>query len=308
MNGPKVSIIVPVYNVDEYVGKCIDSIVNQTYKNLEILINNDGSTDNSYEICMKYAEKDNRIHLYTQDNAGAAACRNKMIEIATGDYILFVDSDDWILPEHVERLVTLLEKYNADAASCGFKEVRRDIEFSTANKKWKVLKYTGKEFVYEMTRLTGYRCVPWGRLIKKEFFKGFSFPVGRRMEDLYAMPGLMVKLNSIIYTNEPLYMYRYRAASDIHSPFKISRTDELDGYINLTRTGFVNDIKPIIRNGALFFVLNYIRFRILMRFKGIGPDAYIAKYLPYQKMYLRYLMTGKICNRDLLFKELIPLR
>ena len=101
-------------------------------------------------------------------------------------------------------------------------------------KNGRYLSLQGKEFVYEMTRLTGYRCVPWGRLIKKEFFKGFSFPVGRRMEDLYAMPGLMVKLNSIIYTNEPLYMYRYRAASDIHSPFKISRTDELDGYINLT--------------------------------------------------------------------------
>ena len=201
MNGPKVSIIVPVYNVDEYVGKCIDSIVNQTYMNLEILINNDGSTDNSYEICMKYAEKDNRIHLYTQDNAGAAACRNKMIEIATGDYILFVDSDDWILPEHVERLVTLLEKYNADAASCGFKEVRRDIEFSTANKKWKVLKYTGKEFVYEMTKAIveelpaiGQGHIVYANLTPEEMAKDLGIPMHEGAARYYREIGAMEQI------------------------------------------------------------------------------------------------------------------
>ena len=304
----KVSIIIPVYNVGKYVGKCLESVIAQTYRNLEILINNDGSTDDSYEICKAYASRDKRIQLFSQENSGAAACRNKMIEKATGEYILFLDSDDWILPEHVERLVKLLEENNADASSCGFKEVKDDIEFDTSNKKWKVIKYTGREFVYQMTRLTGYRCVPWGRLIRREHIDGFSFPVGRRLDDLYAMPGLMVKLNSIVYTNEPLYMYRYRPEGDVHSPFKISRTDELDGYINLTRTGLTYDCKSIIRNGALFFVLCYVRFKTIMKIKGMNTDAYIEKYRPYQKLYIRYFLNGKIKDRDLIYKELIPLR
>ena len=304
----KVSIIIPVYNVGKYVGKCLDSVISQTYKDLEILINNDGSTDDSYEICKAYASRDKRIQLFSQENSGAAACRNKMIENASGDYILFLDSDDWILPEHVERLVDLLEKNNADASSCGFKEVRNDVEFDTSNKKWKVVEYTGKEFVYQMTRLTGYRCVPWGRLIRKEWFEGFSFPLGRRFEDVYAMPALMIKLNSVVYTNEPLYIYRNRLDSDIHSPFKISRTDELDGYINLTRIGLAYDCKSIIRNGALFFVLCYVRFKSIMKIKGMNTDAYIEKYRPYQKLYIRYFLNGQIKDRDLIYKELIPLR
>ena len=105
MKGGKVSVIVPVYNVEKYVGKCIESIINQTYTNLEILINNDGSTDNSYKICESYAAKDYRIRLLTQENSGVSVCRNNMLDVATGYYIIFVDSDDWIHPEHVERLV-----------------------------------------------------------------------------------------------------------------------------------------------------------------------------------------------------------
>ena len=118
MKNRKVSVIVPVYNVEEYVGKCIGSIINQTYTNLEILINNDGSTDSSYEICKSYAEKDNRIRLFSQENKGLSVARNAMIEKVTGDYILFVDSDDWIFPEHVERLVSLLEDNVEDCAAC----------------------------------------------------------------------------------------------------------------------------------------------------------------------------------------------
>ena len=305
---PEFSTIVPLYNQEKYIEECIQSVINQTFNNFELIIINDGSTDKSYEICEMFTSQDVRIKLYNKSNEGVSIARNLGIKYSTGKYLFFLDSDDWILPEHVERLVDLLEKNNSDASSCGFKEVRNDVEFDTSNKKWKVVEYTGKEFVYQMTRLTGYRCVPWGRLIRKEWFEGFSFPLGRRFEDVYAMPALMIKLNSVVYTNEPLYIYRNRLDSDIHSPFKISRTDELDGYINLTRIGLAYDCKSIIRNGALFFVLCYVRFKSIMKIKGMNTDAYIEKYRPYQKLYIRYFLNGKIKDRDLIYKELIPLR
>jgi len=96
MKTPKITIIIPVYNTEKYVEKCIESIINQTYKNLEIIIVNDGSTDNSYNICKKYCEIDERIILLTQDNQGLSVARNNALDIATGKYVEFVDSDDWI--------------------------------------------------------------------------------------------------------------------------------------------------------------------------------------------------------------------
>ena len=308
MEEKKVSVIVPVYNVEKYVGKCIESIITQTYTNLEILINNDGSTDGSYEICKSYAEKDNRIRLFSQENKGLSAARNAMVEKVTGDYILFVDSDDWIFHEHVERLVSLLEDNGVDCAACNYIESSKDSHENIKKEKWKLIKYSGKQFAEKMTWLLGYRPFAWGRLMRKSSWDGISFPVGRTFEDMFTLPDVVIGLDSVLYTKEPLYFYRRRNTSISHLPFKLSRTDELDGYIHFTKLGMENGYAPLIRNGALFFVLVYIKFIFTMYFKGMNTTAYKEKYKQYFKLYLHMLLTRKYEYSDLVFRELEPLR
>ena len=112
----KITVIVPVYNVENYLNKCLDSLINQTYKNLEIIVINDGSTDNSGEICQEYAQKDNRIIYVEQENGGLSDARNAGLERMTGSYVTFVDSDDWVEPDYVEVLHNKLIGYQADIA------------------------------------------------------------------------------------------------------------------------------------------------------------------------------------------------
>ena len=115
-----ISVIVPVYNVEKYLDKCINSLINQSYNNLEIILIDDGSTDNCGEICDKYALKDNRIKVIHKKNEGLSAARNLGISISKGDYIIFIDSDDWVDKEILLKLLNLIKKYNSDIAVCDY--------------------------------------------------------------------------------------------------------------------------------------------------------------------------------------------
>ena len=120
----KISVIVPIYKTEQFLSKCIDSIINQTYKNLEIILVDDGSPDNCPKICDEYAKRDNRIKVIHKENGGLSSARNAGIEIATGDFSAFVDSDDWIDSDMYESLVKLSDEYNADIAECGYRFIR----------------------------------------------------------------------------------------------------------------------------------------------------------------------------------------
>ena len=126
----KISVIVPIYNVAKYIEQSLRSICEQTYKNLEIILIDDGSTDESYEHCKKWCERDNRIIIFQQKNAGASAARNKGIELSTGEYIMFIDGDDWVEADMLEQLYMLAKKYNADVTSCILQEEAPEV---TAN-------------------------------------------------------------------------------------------------------------------------------------------------------------------------------
>ena len=122
----KVSIIIPVYNVEKYLAECLDSVINQTYSNLQIIVVDDGSTDASGQICDEYAEKDNRITVIHQVNAGAANAKNTGLDNVKGDYVTFVDSDDWVELNWIETMTDAMEKYDVDVVECGFDRVYAD--------------------------------------------------------------------------------------------------------------------------------------------------------------------------------------
>ena len=204
---PVISIIVPVYNVERWIGKCIDSIINQTYKNLEIILVDDGSPDNCPAICDEYAEKDKRIKVIHKKNGGLSDARNAGLEIATGEYIGFVDSDDWIEKDMFEYLADGLTKYDADISICNIINV---YNFKTiidkANMDVVVDKYEGLERLFS-DRLENYA---WNKLYKRDCWKGVRFPKGKNFEDVLTIYKTFERSKRIAILDEAKYHYLRR--------------------------------------------------------------------------------------------------
>lgn len=213
-----VSIIVPVYNREKFIQICIESLQMQTYKDIEIIIVDDGSTDKTYAICKKMAEEDSRIILVKQENAGAGEARNTGLDIAKGDYYVFIDSDDYLIPEAVEILVNSLKKtdYRVKMACAdfidGFEEGKPDIPHPNTWEEIIVSKEEAfRELVFE-------RPVRWVTLIWKiyaaELFNDIRFPKGLRIyEDTYVTYLLMGKCEEMVKIELPIYYYRHHQGS-----------------------------------------------------------------------------------------------
>lgn len=181
---PLVSIIVPVYKVENYLKKCIDSITNQTYTNLEILLVDDGSPDNCPKICDDYASLDDRIKVIHKKNGGLSDARNVGMKIAKGEYIGFVDSDDWIDSDMYKILVGLILKYNADIAECGLRFVFPDRTIETDDNKITILENT-KAIECFLDRSIDIKGSVWNKLYKKSIIANLNFPIGKLHEDAF---------------------------------------------------------------------------------------------------------------------------
>ena len=199
-----ISIIIPVYGVEKYIRQCLDSVINQTYKNLEIIVINDGTKDKSAEIAKKYAGNDNRIKVYDYKNGGVSIARNRGLEHAKGDYISFVDGDDWLHPDFYMKLADALETSNADIAKCSI------IETDTVTKKITGFRrsiakeadfdlYFSKEILW---------TVVWNALYKREVAIDVHYPAGINFEDIYASGMYIFKAGRVVELTDALYYYR----------------------------------------------------------------------------------------------------
>lgn len=205
----KVSIIVPIYNVEKYLDECIVSLVHQTYKNIEIILVNDGSPDKSDEICAKWAERDERIKIIQKENGGLSDARNAGLAKVTGEYIFFVDSDDWISINTIEILVGLIEKKDVDMAVCEFANVYSDgrIEGNKLNKK-DVEVVNRKQFLSMLLEDNVVTNHVWRKLYKRDLVGNVKFPVGKNFEDIYTMALFTEKCKKIVLSNFIGYFYR----------------------------------------------------------------------------------------------------
>lgn len=199
----KISVIVPIYNVEEYLRECLDSLINQTYANLELILVNDGSKDNSYEIAKGYVLKDERIKLYTKENGGLSDARNFGLERATGKYIGFIDSDDKAFPNQFERLYQLIKENDSDMSMCSY--LRSNEELS--DNKIKINTYEIDE-IYDDIILDNINAHVWDKLYKREFFDEIKFPKGLHFEDLAIFYKMAFNMKRITISNEQLYWYR----------------------------------------------------------------------------------------------------
>ena len=206
INNVKVSIIVPVYNAESFLRRCLDSLVNQTLKEIEIIAIDDGSTDNSYQILLEYAQKDTRIKIISQENAGPSKARNIGLEKAKGDYISFVDSDDWVDENFLEKLYNSAKNNNSDISIATIIRKRKN------SQKYRV--HYIKEEIYETLEdkinicNIPTCCYVFSKLYKRELIKDVEFCVGRYFEDVLWIPEIVKKANKIVTVSNTNYYYR----------------------------------------------------------------------------------------------------
>ena len=209
-----ISVIVPVYNVEAYLDKCISSIVNQTYRNLEIILVDDGSPDNCPAMCDAWAKKDSRIRVFHQNNQGGGAARNTGLEVASGSLIAFVDSDDYIAPDMYAHLYKLLE-HGADIAECGYVEVYGDnADFSLS---FETHSYTAQEAMKEHIRDSIFRQLIWNKLYRRQVVDGIRFPVNKKIDDEFFTYQALGNAIVLVHSTKVCYAYRQQPQSIMHS-------------------------------------------------------------------------------------------
>ena len=209
---PLISIIVPVYNVEQYIQRCLNSIINQTYKNLEIILVDDGSPDQCPQICDDYAAKDSRIMVIHKKNGGLSDARNAGLDICKGKFISFVDSDDWIDTNYIKTLFDLLTETKTDIAIGNFFKTDGLKKNPTFPIQHRTLKPT--EAIICCTRgNTPAFAISFSKLYKKELFDNLRFPVGKYHEDEFTTYLLFYKSTSVAYTSQVLYYYYSRETS-----------------------------------------------------------------------------------------------
>lgn len=262
MKSPLISIIVPCYKVEKYLPKCIESILNQTYKNLEIFLIDDGSPDNSGKICDEYALKDKRIKVIHKKNGGASEARNIALDLMTGEYVAFVDSDDYVSSYYIETMYNLLIQTNADISVCGHTNVSEKRLMNTITfRKPQIKRYhllTSNEAIKNVFYQKIFDCSPWGKLYHSSIFKTIRYPKGVIYEDLAIIYPLLQQSKYIVIFDTKLYYYLIRESSTL-GVFNEKRRDillildNLENQLREENSPFLNAI--ISRNLSAHFNL-----------------------------------------------------
>jgi len=231
---PRISIIVPVYKVEKYLEECIESILQQTFTDYELILIDDGSPDNCGKICDHYKLKDSRIKVIHQCNNGLSSARNAGLDTIEGEYISFIDSDDIVSSYYLEELYRLLISNNADIAVCngvGFKSIEELNGFRSNHHRQQTC-LNNREAVLLMYNNDTDRLpiTAWGKLYKKELFDKLRFPVGKIHEDEFLIPIVIYKAKKIIWIKDSIYGYRERKDSIMHRRFSLIRYDAIEAF------------------------------------------------------------------------------
>lgn len=209
----KISVIIPVYNVKDYLDRCMETVLNSTYKNLEILVVDDGATDGSEKMCDKYAQMDERVKVIHKKNGGLSSARNAALEVMTGEYVAFVDSDDYIHSRMFEKLYEAAQKYSADVVICEHFVERGNKICIESYVEDEVIEYEKDEAIVALIKDKEIRNYAWNKLYSAEIFKEVRYPEGRNFEDIATAYLLFDKAKKIVKIPEYLYYYQIREGS-----------------------------------------------------------------------------------------------
>ena len=315
MQKPLISVIVPVYNVEHFLRYCVDSIIEQTYKNIEIILIDDGSTDASGTICDEYEKKDFRIKVIHKENGGLSDARNKGMQKACGEYYAFVDSDDFIARDYIAYLFELIDKNKAQISVCGYLKFynynimpqqrskmrgsnfldfgfRRNERMET-NTKNKVCVYQTEEAIFHLLYQNGIVTAAWGKLFHRSLFDKIAFPIGKLHEDIAIIYQLFDNADKVVCSKAEKYFYFQRNNSIKNSAFNQQRMD----YIFFTKEciQYMAKVHPNLWKAAVsrHFSACFELLTCIENNRKIYPDVY-KELVGEIKKYRRIVMLD--CN------------
>ena len=294
--GEKISVIVPVYNVEQYLERCVDSIISQTYTNLEIILVNDGSTDNSGKLCDELAKKDERIRVIHKENGGLSDARNRGIDEAESDLVGFIDSDDYIDSDMYEVLLKNLNNTDADLSMCALYDVYNNTpEAQVANKEtWELSSEQAIKMVMEAKILS---VTAVNKLYRKSLFTDLKFEVGKIAEDAFIMIKLLDKCEKIVATNEKKYYYVHRENSITTQKFSTKFLNVIEAYeqnSNIISEKYpkLKDVAQTRMNWAYFYVLD----RLLLD-DNYNDKELENKLISYLKNYRKDILNDPLFTK-----------
>lgn len=294
-----ISIIVPVYNVEEYLDECLDSIKRQTYKNIEVILVNDGSTDGSKEICERYCERDIRFRLMNQTNQGQSVARNRGMQESTGEFITFVDSDDVIKEDMLEQLMKQMTSEDIDIVECWYTHNEQELKLETKDNIGIVFRGDAKEALVSLCRDNVVRLNPVAKLFRREVILNFPFLEGLIYEDVYSGIGILKQIRNMVKINYTGYYYRLRPGSTMNRKFSLKNLDlfticdKVEKYYDDDKEA-LNYIYRRLFNLVLMHVIDYRIF---------DGNAYEDKYRNYLNRYAKSSKKSFLIRAYLLFPK-----
>lgn len=288
-----ISVIIPIFKVEKYLNRCVDSIINQTYRNLEIILVDDGSPDNCPQICDDYAEKDNRIKVIHKINGGLSDARNAGMDVATGNYFSFIDSDDYISSDFFETLYNVLISEKSDIVECSVVKFYEDDHFDDFSDDCLIKTFIKTE---AMSKLISEKCFHqyvWNKLYKAELVKDIKYAVGKLNEDEFWTYQVFGRSERVTKINKTMYYYFQRNSSIMGNDYNLRRLDALEGKSN--RQKYIEKYFPTLALKAKIDLYNSCMFAyqsVLKFMNGSEKNQAIKIIKKYKKEY------------DLSFKEI----
>lgn len=295
----KVSVLIPAYNVEKYIGRCLDSLLQQTFKDFELLIVNDGSTDNTFTILSSYAKLFKHCRIFNIANGGSANARNLLLSEAQGEYLCFIDADDYVHPLYLEALCCEAERENADIIQCQFNIVHGEGTCYANKRKGERRQFDKLAFYEYFCSKSGYLkvVVLWNKIFKRKLFEGLTFPLKKAVDDEYVIYQVIYNANKIVELDAVLYYYYMSPNSQMRSKPGLNSLDRL----------------KVIEDQMQFFVsIGNIHLRNMLLYRYYSSVAhlysFVKRYYPNEKEIISELKNKKSSwPRALLVKE-IPLQ
>ena len=290
---PLISVIVPIFNVEKYLNRCVDSIINQTYENLEIILVDDGSTDGCPGICDDYAKKDSRIKVIHKENGGLSDARNAGMKVAIGEYISFVDSDDYVIPDFIEKMLSILISERSDIAECNVAKFYEDGSRELLCENEEVNSYSTSQGLSGLIAENPFKQHVWNKLYKADIALSTLFPKGKLNEDEFWTYRIFGKAEKVTKINKTMYCYFQRNGSIMGNKYSIRRLDALEA--KAERQKYIESQFPELAQQAK------IDFFESCLFAGQSSEKFLygSERTKARKIIKRYLKTSGITFADI---------
>ena len=295
-----ISVIVPIYKVEKYLKKCVDSIINQTYKNLEIILVDDGSPDNCPKICDEYAKQDSRIKVIHLENGGAGRARNIGYSFASGEFISFIDSDDVISCDFYEYLYGLFET-DVDITECEYIEFdTEEVDFSV-NEKNKIEKYSMTDAMDAHIKDKMFKQVIWNKLYRRKVADDVKFPENSKIDDEYWTYKVIANANNLIHSSKVLYAYRQQEKSVMSSLSTVDRIGTIEP--KALRAEFIRERIPMLYDSCVYNLWGSCLYQYQLVLRDDKKNS--KKILDYSKKMFKEFPIKINKSLSLTFKEKI---